>query len=134
MILVKRPFIVPRDPGPESGLDKEGVSGCCFRFRGRSTARQLKHKQKQKHKAARSLSTVTGGNSVGAVAIVQAGKQWPFVLSVTRWRTLAVVVDTCPRHKGWRGHRWALEGKHSDHTIVQGTAGTRGSSPRLKRR
>ena len=92
------------------------------------------HKHKQKHKAARSLSTVTGGNSVGALAIVQAGKQWPFVLSVTRWRTLAVVVDTCPRHKGWRGHRWGLEGKHGDHTIVQGTAGTRGSSPRLKRR
>ena len=132
MILVKRPFIVPRDPGPESGVDKEGVSGCCFRLRGRSTTRQ--HKHKQKHKAARSLSTVTGGNSVGAVAIVQAGKQWPFVLSVTRWRTLAVVVDTCPRHKGWRGHRWGLEGKHGDHTIVQGTAGTRGSAPRLKRR
>ena len=49
MVLVKRPFIVPRDPGPESGVDKEGVSGCCFRFRGRSTARQLKHKHKHKH-------------------------------------------------------------------------------------
>ena len=132
MILVKRPFIVPRDPGPESGVDKEGVSGCCFRLRGRSTSTSTQHKQK--HKAARSLSTVTGGNSVGAVAIVQAGKQWPFVLSVTRWRTLAVVVDTCPRHKGWRGHRWGLEGKHGDHTIVQGTAGTRGSAPRLERR
>ena len=44
MILVKRPFIVPRDPGPESGVDKEGVSGCCFRLRGRSTTRQHKHK------------------------------------------------------------------------------------------
>ena len=42
MILVKRPFIVPRDPGPESGVDKEGVSGCCFRLRGRSTTRQHK--------------------------------------------------------------------------------------------
>ena len=121
MILVKRPLIVPLDPGPESGVDKEGVSGCCFRLRGRSTTRQHKHKHKhtststrhkhkQKHKAARSLSTVTGGNSVGAVAIVQAGKQWPFVLSVTRWRTLAVVVDTCPRHGGTQRMAWPQVG------------------------
>ena len=133
MILVKRPLIVPLDPGPESGVDKEGVSGCCFRLRGRSTTRQHKHKHKyaaqaqaqaqaqqgststststqHKHKAARSLSTVTGGNSVGAVAIVQAGKQWPFVLSVTRWRTLAVVVDTCPRHGGTQRMAWPQVG------------------------
>ena len=115
MTLVKRLFIVPRDPGPESGVDKEGVSGCCFRLRGRSTTRQHKHtststQHKHKHKAARSLSTVTGGNSVGAVAIVQAGKQWPFVLSVTRWRTLAVVVDTCPRHGGTQRMAWPQVG------------------------
>ena len=133
MILVKRPLIVPLDPGPESGVDKEGVSGCCFRLRGRSTTRQHKHKHKyaaqaqaqaqaqqgststststqHKQKAARSLSTVTGGNSVGAVAIVQAGKQWPFVLSVTRWRTLAVVVDTCPRHGGTQRMAWPQVG------------------------
>ena len=52
MILVKRLFMVPRDPGPESGVDKEGVSGCCFRLRGRSTTRQHKHKHKHKHKHA----------------------------------------------------------------------------------
>ena len=108
MILVKRPFIVPRDPGPESGVDKEGVSGCYFRLRGRSTSTSTS--TRNKHKAARSLSTVTGGNSVGAVAIVQAGKQWPFVLSVTRWRTLAVVVDTCLRHGGTQRMAWPQVG------------------------
>ena len=110
MTLVKRLFIVTRDPGPESGVDKEGVSGCCFRLRGRSPSTIRQHKHKHKHKAARSLSTVTGGNSVGAVAIVQAGKQWPFVLSVTRWRTLAVVVDTCPRHGGTQRMAWPQVG------------------------